>query len=50
MQGLVIPGGWSKKREMVQILQKFIENQTIQIAQSTPAVNPGDLSNEVALI
>ena len=30
---------------MVQILQKFIENQTIQIARFTPATNPSDDPN-----
>lgn len=58
IQGLVIPRGRSKKREMVQILLRFESDQTIQIAQFTSAVNPGDfsndlsndLSNEVALI
>jgi hypothetical protein len=35
---------------MVQILLRFESDQTIQIAQFTSAVNPGDLSSEVALI
>lgn len=50
MQGLVMPGGRSKKQEMVQILLRFESDQTIQIAQFTSAVNLGDLSSEVALI
>ena len=49
-QGLVTPGVWSKKRETTQILLRFESDQTIQIAQFTPVVNPGDLSSEVALI
>lgn len=48
--GLVIPGVWSKKQETTQILLRFESDQTIQIAQFTPAVNPGDLSSKVALI